>query len=875
MVRRRSSPLPVDEVRVVLGKPSDYVDPARATDAEVRAVIDREKIENGIVGVEVREIENNARRLVTIGPDHPIWIITEPSTPEIARSRSMSIHGSIVRVRPPASATDAKIREVVSQLEIIGPVAIKVDARQRPDALVKGQLEQGGRLEQRTFLELVGEEFARLPPEKRLDVSMMVNHALELGRERAPKSIVPESTEPLWCTRLELHNWFRFRAVDLLLRPVVYGVTAKLSTDAARSNWLGKSTFLWCIAFALTGDHPADYDDAWLTPGEDAGNVRLTLSDGSIIDRSKRRGASTKVVFLKCGDEAAKMVGEAAKDAILRHIGLTPADYFASAFVRQGELDRLVSTDGSSEAAKVVMGWLNLAPIREAHKVVMEKLDAAATEDEQLARAQREASEGIARVVAELEIPESVVDPEQWAIDAAIAAVEKARVAREEMAQLERSSKESDEAVAKYRADVDTVAKLRAVASILDSSQSFHMKATGELAVLKQEERNISVRVVAAERGLPEARDKVSAANANVRTKRKLVVGQFDGQCPVAGIDCPAKGEINADRARSDVLLLDAEKVKREADAVAAPLEMAKSGAEQELAGVRGRIAAVTREKESIERSVTAALKAKEELAKLPEPTPPATVAGLAERLGKLATERQGQLGIEAVARRAANALKRYQEQHDQAETARARTAEQVAVHRHAARILGPGGVQQSYARAELGAIEDGANALLQESTELRVAIEWGYESPTALAHACGSCGAGYPAASRAKTCARCGEARGPKIEEKVRILPSRVSGAARDMAGVAVQVAASAWLRTSRGSAWQSCSIDEPFGSLDGAHGRALGAHLASLLGSRLGFRQGFVVAHSAAAMDAMPARLVITGEPGENGASTIAEEV
>ncbi len=825
-----------------------------------------------LAGVKIRAMENGARALVTVEDRNKAWVAKMSPLPAFD-----NMGGAIVRVRPPAFATAVKIGEVEDACRRAGAVAVKVEAHRRADALVTGA-SPSVPIIAKSLGELIAEELERVSEDPtRFCVAHLIEEALDKGRARAPRSIVPESSEPLWIAGIRLRNWFRFRSVDLRLRPTVYGVVAKLSTDAERSNWLGKSTFLAAPAYVLTGWQPSDYEDAWITPGENEGSVFLELSDGSTMERSRRRGKSTVVTFVKKTGE--KLVGDEAKAAILRHIGLTPEDFFASAFVRQDELARLV-TDGAAETAKIVSSWLNLAPLREAHKVVLERLDAFCSNEEKWIHEVNAATNSIARINDEIGTPAEDRAPEKrcgadWARAQEKAAKEAHAKATAEMAKIEHAAKAGDEAVKKYREDVDAIARLRATASSLETAQGFLAKAKAEEAMLVRDEAKCIERVQAADKGLPDATAKVHAANADVRQKKQLVAATFNGVCPVAGIECPATKAINDDRGRNADLLVASEKAKREADAAAAPLQWAKSEEENSLARTRGKLAATQKELGSIERTIAGAQKALEWLAGLPEPSPPVTTEGLAERLRSLATEQAGQQALEKTARRAAEGIERAIGTLNMAVAERIASAVEITIHRHAARILGPGGVQRSYASNELAAIEAGANAILEEaSAELRVAIEWGYDSPTALAPACGTCGIGFPAASRAKTCQRCGEARPPKFEEKIRILPNRSSGAAKDMGGVATQVSASSWLRTSRGSAWQSCMIDEPFGSLDRSHGRALGSHLASLLGGRLGFRQGFVVAHSTAAMDAMPARLVIIGEPGENGASTIEEE-
>lgn len=115
------------------------------------------------------------------------------------------------------------------------------------------------------------------------------------------------------------------------------------------------------------------------------------------------------------------------------------------------------------------------------------------------------------------------------------------------------------------------------------------------------------------------------------------------------------------------------------------------------------------------------------------------------------------------------------------------------------------------------------------------------------------------------KVCARCGAERGPKVDEKVDFTLSDRSGAAEDLAGFHLQIAAAAWLYGQRGVPWRVIAVDEPFGALDEAHRNAMGVHVAALLRSRYAFEQAFVIAHDVGSTDAMPGRIrVIAGTDG-----------
>jgi DNA repair exonuclease SbcCD ATPase subunit len=88
-------------------------------------------------------------------------------------------------------------------------------------------------------------------------------------------------------------------------------------------------------------------------------------------------------------------------------------------------------------------------------------------------------------------------------------------------------------------------------------------------------------------------------------------------------------------------------------------------------------------------------------------------------------------------------------------------------------------------------------------------------------------------------------------------------SGAAEDLAGLAISLAASSRLRAERGSPWGVVCLDEPFGALDRSHRRSLAKGLVLMLVGQ--WEQALVIAHDDATMDAMPGRIVIVG--GSNG--------
>jgi len=183
----------------------------------------------------------------------------------------------------------------------------------------------------------------------------------------------------------------------------------------------------------------------------------------------------------------------------------------------------------------------------------------------------------------------------------------------------------------------------------------------------------------------------------------------------------------------------------------------------------------------------------------------------------------------------------------------------QVRVHQVAAQVFGKGGAQRRIATRALGQIQQVANTLLAEhGIDLRVVLEYGRELAT-IADVC-TCGRAFPKTAKVKQCEACGAPRGKKWDDKLYTALSNVSGAAEDLAGVALQLAAAKWRAAARGTAWGVLAVDEPFGALDG-HNRAALAH--ALVGMAGGsFEQTFVIAHHNDVLDVMPHRLQIVAD-------------
>jgi hypothetical protein len=168
--------------------------------------------------------------------------------------------------------------------------------------------------------------------------------------------------------------------------------------------------------------------------------------------------------------------------------------------------------------------------------------------------------------------------------------------------------------------------------------------------------------------------------------------------------------------------------------------------------------------------------------------------------------------------------------------------------------------------------IEEGANYALEEcGIDLRVEVRWSREGQ-GVARQCDECGQPFPSSLKVKQCGRCGAERGALLIHKLDLALSDRSGAAEDLAGAALQLAASAWLRAERGSAWGTAIIDEPTAQLDAGNRRAFMRHLAAMLRGRYAFEQALVVSHDPAATSMLPGRILVENREGVASARVLA---
>lgn len=637
-------------------------------------------------------------------------------------------------------------------------------------------------------------------------------------------------------TQVRLFNWLRYSGEHTLdLAADIYAVTASFEHDSRRSNWAGKTSLLEAIRFALYGVHRGAREDDWITEGEASGYVEVTLDSGTLLRRSRRRGKST---LLEVVVDDASATGELAQARINEIVGLSREDFEATCWIGQKMLARLVLAR-PGERFEIVSGWAGLEPLQRCEERTRLLLSDVTTEIHS-AESIVLASE---RTLIEARIQNGLAasTPIGDVLIALDDVLEKKAADMGAAALVVEAAKEALAAAHERQHHADRAVELEEVAESLKTARS-------KFEALPEVDATLATSALA------DARAKMQAAGAEVKTKAALARGEFDGRCPVGGIVCPAKNDLNRMAAENRVEHKRALSVYDDscrAESIARSEQEDAARVDREKAGLLG-------QREKL-RERYAALR---EATKAPLPDGPDVVEAR-EKLTAATDAYRKAADVQATARAAfetaQNAMLDRARMQDTVDKAK----DQATLLRAALRVFGRQGAQQRIAEAALAEIEQGANALLRDAgIDLSVEMRWAREAASGLATTCDACGAPFPASQRAKKCERCGAERPPKLIERLDVELSDRSGAAEDLAGAALQLAAAAWLRRERDVRWSVALIDEPFGALDEANRRQFAAHLVQMLRGRFGFEQAFIVAHSPDVLDAMPRQIRVTAD-------------
>jgi DNA repair exonuclease SbcCD ATPase subunit len=661
---------------------------------------------------------------------------------------------------------------------------------------------------------------------------------------------------------VHLHNWLRYRGEHLVeLRAGVYAVTAQYDENPRRSNWAGKTALVEAVPFALWGQHRKKLEDDWITDGERTGSVTMSLDvdgDEVAIARTRTRGQPTKLVVKDhTVAPVRELKGDEAQQYIAELLCMTERDFFITGYIAQKKMAEFVTMRPEPRMA-LVTEWLQLQPLEAACDAASTRLSEALDAQTQLEVeaatirgiiAEGATAAGIGNAAA-LATPEElkgvVLDP--------------ARV----LAELQRHAETWQDDLDQARGNVQLFERQRAELvrrhRDAEDAREYH-RVVAEGVPLREKLRQVDAALLkhqcdTAQARVSELAGEQRVASDSVRRLQVVAAGEFDGQCPVACIECPATDEINGMRAENAAACITAEKQhaavlakRREADAA---LQQA-----QALMG------AVQRDQARLDSLRDQARRLKPAAERVTQEGEPPEIQDDDVELRTAREHLEAVLLEQANVQRQQDRVRECIEKAEALEQQLAVTKQRVALLREAQSVLGRNGAQREIARRMLTDVETAANAALGDcGVDLRVGIRWSREGG-GLAKSCEACGAHFPGSARVKVCTRCGAERGPLMVNKLEVVLSDTSGAAEDLAGAAIQLAAMAWLREERGSPWGVVLLDEPFGSLDEQHRQAFAAHLTTMLAGRYGAVQALVIAHHASIMDAMPCRVEIVAGP------------
>jgi DNA repair exonuclease SbcCD ATPase subunit len=636
----------------------------------------------------------------------------------------------------------------------------------------------------------------------------------------------------LYPVHLEIKDLYCFKGDTIIdLDRNVYAIVAHDETNPLRSNWLGKSTLMMSIAFALMGWHTKRVDDEIITHGQREASVSLRLNDGSLIERSKVRGKSMQVRFTDPGGNLYTQTR--ADEEIAKHIGLSASDFFATFFFRQGQLGALVDTSSSSsDKLEIIEGWLaeELESVQRVH-VVASKHYAQVTDD--LAKCRNEFD----RLFAELDDLANL--GEQVALEKTDFEID---FATNRVAELKREYAEALIEVEKEKQREVTRKRAARFEQVIQSGVTLK----GELDSFPE--------------GLEEAFESIKIELVGVRKEYSDLSSQlrefgnrkhFLGVCPVVEKPCPSADWVDVElgsferRAKVEATLQATENRFRDLEAKAKELEhkiKRKRWIETELVRLRAQASDLQADAEAAEQ--------------LPEEdrlTP--DLSGLEREIEELTNQI---LVLKSSKKKISDAF----DAQSKLTIKIAELEESVKLARSAVQLTGKTGAQQAIQELALAQIEIAANQLLLSiGVDLKVSVNWSRESK-GLAKVCGECGTAFPTSQRVKVCGVCNAERGPNVTQKLNIELSNRSGAAETLAGIALGISTAKWIKSHRGSRWSSVFIDEPFGMLDEYHRQSLCAQITGMLSTS--FCSAFVVAHDRASQSAMPGRIEIVSKSG-----------
>jgi DNA repair exonuclease SbcCD ATPase subunit len=662
----------------------------------------------------------------------------------------------------------------------------------------------------------------------------------------------------MYLTTIEVENWLPFKGVQRIdLEATCYAVVAEVDGEEGRSNWSGKTSFLEAIPFALFGLHRKRTEDEWIFDKATSGGVHLHFSNGVVVSRTRKRGNATELVV---DDNDTIHTGVEAQGFIERMLAMSRDDFLNTSYFRQKDIARIVYAK-PAERAKEFASWFRLGMLRKAEATTLARLNALRGEVDKLNEHLAGLTLGMAQALGE-DKPDLAGKTVSEYLALGWTRLQSKR---------DRAKEYADQKRVAHNATLEAYSGVKAEAEAWQG----HFANVERYRAIVAERKGLGVADaagaattatrIAAEAA--KAQEAKATAENEVRRAHDLLVGEFDGVCPVNRMQCPASEQI-----------LAAEKLnrKRYDNAVEASR---KAGEEsRHLNGKLVEANAEARRQRNIE-------KRRAELDTIAAECKPSLIYinthPEAPSIDHLKREKEAAYEVFADADRNHRNLAELVEDWKPG-TAEAAKAEQrlleieqeMSVLQAAAVVLGRQGAQRVIAERVLQGIVLSGNAKLHDCMiDLEFNITWAREGK-GLSDVCTSCGFPLPASQRVKRCPRCDAERGNKTIDKSDILFSDRSGAAEDIIGGVIRLEAGSWFKRDRGSQWGVLLIDEPFGALDEANRDAFTRLLLSACTLDQGNPQAFVVAHHNDVMSTMPAMIRVQRHEGYSTVTAIGEE-
>lgn len=643
----------------------------------------------------------------------------------------------------------------------------------------------------------------------------------------------------MYIQTIELENWVRFQGIQRLsLEPVVYGVTACQNDNPNRSNWLGKSSFLEAIPFALYGDHRYTLENDFMFRGSKLSRVTLEFSNGLKIIRS--RTTVTRVVVAHGGKT---FEGEPAEQYIEKILNMNMSDYYSTLFFKQRNLAKFITCEPAERMEKV-KNWFRLFDLENCSNMAKKRI---ANNENMLAQQQIVFNQSEQLVKDNLNKLNSL----------------NSIISTNESINSKNYQKVCDKAIENIDKRIDIIAgKIATYQQQMDNiiEYSKHEKNTETMSELIKEAQLLKSSITVSSEVLNRTVESVlksyqqsnafyESATREKNNLNNIVVNGFDGVCPVFKGQCPSSIEVNNKM----------QQIKKQLDSA---IERANGHYENMMAekknldNARHNYNDTLRKETQLEsyREMYRKLKASEEYIKAHK-KPDDIIED--QGLGTMVDLQVEKNTIEQCKSVITSELDRMAKSYVNMNVTRT----EIEMHEILGVVFGQGGIQRTIAEKALKEIEAKANALLSGvGIDLNTKINWFTESKK-VSNNCEECGLAYPPSAKIKQCSRCGTPRGNNKQYKLTVTLSDRSGAAEDLAGAAYQLAATNWLREERSLPLGVICIDEPFGQLDGEHKRIFANHLATMLKVQYGCEQAFIVAHDQGIMNDYPGCIEITG--------------